>query len=164
MWKIPQQAWSQIAPCYHGRVAEEWIDSMGHMNVMWYTYLFSHGTMAFFRSLGLTKEYFVANQAGSFVLEQHVRYLSEVRVGESVSVRVRALGRSERRLHVLGMLVKEDSGVLAATYEGVTAHIDMTQRRTSPYAESIRQAYDEVLAKHQALDWDPPVNGVTRPF
>lgn len=163
MWKIPQRAWSQLSPVFHATVVPEWIDSMGHMNVMWYTHMFSHGTMAFYRSLGLSKEYFVANQAGSFVLEQHVRYLSEIRLGESVSVRVRALGRSERKFHVMGMLVKDDAGVLAATYEGVTAHIDMTTRRTSAFPKAIQTAFDETLAEHEKLEWAPPLNGVTRP-
>lgn len=124
---------------------------MGHMNVMWYTHLFSHGTMAFYRSLGLNKEYFLANRTGSFVLEQHVRYLSEVRLGEPVSVRVRALGRSERKFHVMGMLVKDEGGVLAATYEGVTAHIDMTTRRTSAFPKEILSAFDAILNEHEKL-------------
>lgn len=163
MGRIPARALSQLTATSHAIVPDDWIDSMGHMNVMWYTHLFSQGIMAFYRELGLSREYFQANQAGSFVLEQHVRYLSEIRLGEKVSVRVRALGRSERKLHVLGLLCKEESGVLAATSEGITAHIDMRTRRTSAYPEGIKQTFDAILATHRQLDWEPPVNGVMQP-
>jgi len=142
-------------------VPVDWIDFMGHMNVMWYTHLFGRGVLDFFNTVGLTYSYFAENNAGSFVLEQHIRYLAEVRVGENVSVRARALGRSERKLHFMVFLVKEDMNVLAATSEVVTAHIDMSRRRTSPLPDLIAIAFDEFLEMHTKLGWLAPINGFT---
>ncbi len=134
---------------------------MGHMNVMWYTHLFGRGVLEFFKTVGLTQEYFSGNNAGSFVLEQHIRYLAEVRVGENVSIRVRALGRSEKKLHFMVVLVKEEVHVIAATSEIITAHIDMSRRRTSPIPDPIATAFDAVLGLHSELSWSAPVNGFT---
>ena len=73
-------------------IPASYLDEMGHMNVMWYTHLFSMATGTLFEQLGLTRAYFDANNAGSFALEAHVRYLSEVRVGQSVVIYYRLLG------------------------------------------------------------------------
>ncbi len=161
MSKLQPEDWNQLPVTGNAVVLDDWIDAMGHMNVMWYTHMFSLGVWNFFQMLGLTREYFVANQRGSFALEQHFRYLAEIRVGEKVTLRTRALSRSEKKLHFMGFLIKEEQGVLAATSEGVTAHIDMTCRRTTPFPSEITEAYDALLNKHLQLDWPAPVNGFT---
>ena len=144
-------------------VPSEWIDFMGHMNVMWYTHLFGSSVIEFFKTVGLTYEYFRANNAGSFVLEQHILYIAEVREGESVSVRTRALGRSEKRLHFQVFLVKEEAKLLAATSEIITVHIAMACRRSSPLPEPIASAFDGVVEQHSRLAWEAPSNGFTHP-
>src|SRR5437588_10173407 len=89
-------------------IPESYLDEMGHMNVMWYTHLFSEPTGGLFDLVGLTRAYFEANQAGSFALEAHVRYLAEVLAGKQVAVRSRLLGRSAKRLHFLHFLVMDE--------------------------------------------------------
>jgi len=88
--------------------------------------------IAFFKTIGLTHEYFSANNESSFVLEQHILYIAEVREEEKVSLRTRVTGRSERRLHFQVYLVKDDTTLLAATSKVVTVHIDWSCRRISP--------------------------------
>src|SRR5438132_14295099 len=112
-------------------IPESYLDEMGHMNVMWYTHLFSNATGGLFDLIGMTLEYFTANQAGSFALEAHVRYLAEVRAGQRVTVRSRALGRSAKRLHFMHFLVIDDGERLSATGEFVGTHVDMRVRRSS---------------------------------
>jgi acyl-CoA thioester hydrolase len=142
-------------------VPADWIDFMGHMNVMWYTHLFGTGVLEFFKTVGLTQAYFKENNTGSFVLEQHIRYMAEVRVGETVSARARAIGRSEKKLHFMVVLIKEDTKVLAATSEIITGHIDMSRRRTSPIPSPIAFAFDTILGLHTNLAWSVPANGFT---
>lgn len=143
-------------------VPESWLDEMGHMNVMWYTHLFSNAVHGFFSLFGFTGDYMRANQKGTFALELHVRYLAEVRVGQRVTMRSRAVARSAKRLHYMQFMYNEDRGVLSATGELVSAHVDMTTRRQDPMPEQLTRAYDEILAKHQALPWAAPVCGTMR--
>jgi acyl-CoA thioester hydrolase len=150
-------------PVTHAAVIpEDYLDMMGHMNVMWYTHLFSLAVGGLYQRLGLTGKYFEANAAGSFLLEAHVRHLSEVRVGQSVTIRTRMLGRSAKRLHFMNFMVKEDT-VLAATSESVAAHIDMRIRRSSPLPPTIALAIDELVSEHSGLGWPAPVCGVMKP-
>lgn len=144
---------------YEATIPESYLDSMGHMNVMWYTYLFSHATGGLFKLVGMDHEYFTSNQAGSFALAQFVNYRKEVRVGEQVRLRTRVVGRSEKKFHMLHIMTKHDDHVLAATCEFLGAHIDMTTRRTAPFAPHIAANIDRLLAEHTALDWKPALSG-----
>jgi len=148
---------------YRAFIPESYLDEMGHMNVMWYTHLFSQAMGGIFREIGLTDAYFKANRAGSFALEGHFRYLKEVRAGANVTVRTRLAGRSAKRFHILHFLVIDEGGILAATGEFVGTHIDMNVRRSSPFPDAIALAYDRLLAEHSALGWEPPLCGVMKP-
>ena len=85
-------------------IPESYLDLMVHMNVMWYTHLFSEAAWGLFQLVGLTLEHFTANKTGSFALTQHFRYLKEVRLGQHVTLRSRVLGRSAKRWHAIYFL------------------------------------------------------------
>lgn len=144
-------------------VPESYLDVMGHMNVMWYTHLFSTAVGGLFKLVGLDRAYFEANHAGSFALETHVRYLAEVRAGESLRIHTQLLGRSAKRVHWMSFMVKEAGPVLAATSEFVAAHIDMRVRRSAPFPPPVAEAIDHLLAEHARLPWPAPVCGVMHP-
>jgi len=147
---------------FEATIPDSYLDSMGHMNVMWYTYLFGHATGGLFKVLGMDREYFQAHRAGSFALAQYFSYRKEVRVGDQVTLRSRLIGRSEKKLHVLHFMTKGDAPVLAATDEFLGAHIDMTTRRTSPFAPHIAENLDQMIAEHTALDWNAPLSGAMK--
>src|SRR4051794_30521724 len=142
---------------YQAAIPEDYLDLMGHMNVMWYTHLFSMGAWGLFQMVGLTREYFEANHAGSFALTQHFRYLKEVRVGQHVTIRTRVLGRTEKRWHKISFMLNDELDVLAATCETVSTHVDMRTRRSSPMPPAITDAIDRLLTEHMKLPWDAPV-------
>src|SRR5262249_1190817 len=113
-------------------IPEDYIDAMGHMNVMWYTHLFGKAIDELYNHFGLTRDYFQGHRAGTFALKQLFCYRAEVLVGEEVEIRSRVLGRSAKRIHLMHFMTKE-SGALAATAELLGSHMDMTARRTSPF-------------------------------
>jgi acyl-CoA thioester hydrolase len=143
-------------------IPEDYLDEMGHMNVMWYTHLFSLGAWGLFQMVGLTRSYFEAHNTGSFALEQHFRYVKEVRVGQHVTIRSRVLGRTAKRWHTLHFMTIDELNTLAATCEVVQAHMDMTVRRMSPMPPTITTAIDRFLADHSRLEWAAPVCGMMR--
>jgi acyl-CoA thioester hydrolase len=144
-------------------IPESYLDDMGHVNVMWYTHFFSCGTVKLFEHHGMTGDYFINNNAGSFALEAHVRYLAELRVGKRITVRSRAVARSAKRSHNIHFVVNEDDNVIAATGEFVGAHIDMQHRRMAPIPEDIGRQWDALIAQHNKVGWDPPLCGFMRP-
>ena len=67
------------------------------------------------------------------------------------------------RPKAMNALDPETRGRLAATLEVVAAHIDMSDRRMSPFPEQMAGKIEHYLQQHQELDWDPPLCGIMRP-
>ena len=153
----------QLPLHYRTTIPESYLDQMGHMNIQWYLALSNDAIPNFFKSFGVGFAYFKANQAGVFALKHHLQYLAEVRVGETVAMHTRVLGRSAKRLHFMQFMVNESQGKLACTIEVLNSHIDMSIRRTSPYPPHIAAQLDVLLAEHQQLTWDAPVCGAIKP-
>ena len=144
---------------HEATIPESYLDAMGHMNVKWYTHLFGCATGGLFKLIGMDRDYFQTHQAGSFALAQHFSYRKEIRVGEHIVVRTRLLGRSERKFHLMHFMTKNEGHVLAATGEFLGAHIDMRERRMSPFPPPIAESLDRIAAEHAALDWQAPLCG-----
>ena len=144
---------------YRAAIPDGFIDEFGHVNVMWYTHLFTEGAGGLFQMVGLTRQHLEANRAGTFALEQHFRYLKEVRLGQHVTLRSRVLGRTAKRWHTIHFMTIDELDALAATAESVKTHVDMRVRRSSPMPPVITDAIDRLLADHGNLGWDAPVCG-----
>ena len=151
-WKKITPADLEMLPVGHRqRIPEDYLDEYKHMNVMWYTHLFSCALDDIFTRMGMTREYFEATHAGTFLLEAHVRYFNEVRVGQQVTIRTRAIGRSDRRFHLLHFMSNDDTGVLAATLETIGTHVELRIRRSAPFPAQVTAAFDRLLAEHERL-------------
>ena len=152
----------QLPVTHRATIPESYLDDMGHMNVMWYTSLFGQATGSLFELIGLTDSYFLANQAGCFALEQRFRYLAEVRLGESVTIRTRLLGHSDKLLHAIHVMTKDATQVVAATGEFIGAHIDMRVRRTCSFPAAILQSMDRLVAEHERVEMDAKVRATMK--
>jgi acyl-CoA thioester hydrolase len=153
---------SPLPVTHRAVIPASYLDEMGHMNVMWYTYLFGAAAWGLFQLVGLTREHFTAHRTGSFALAQHFRYLKEVRLGRAVTIRSRVLGRSAKRWHAIHLMTIDGADDLAATAEAVGTYVDMTVRRSAPMPAEVADAIDRLLAEHAKLDWDAPVCGTMK--
>lgn len=134
------------------------------MNVMWYTHLADHATGHFFDSFGFSERYFREANSGCFALAAHYRYLAEIHVGQKVTVRTRALGRSAKRLHFIHFFTLDlQASKLSATVETLATHTDMSIRRSSPLPDHLAAAFDQLVAEHGKLPWKAPLCGAIHP-
>lgn len=145
---------------YRFTVPDDYRDAMGHMNMRWYLAIFDEAGIPLFDRLGLTLDYYTRHHAGGFDLEHHIHYLNEVRIGDTLSIRARLIGRSAKRLHYLLFMVNETRGLLSSIFECVNSYADLSVRRTTPYPPEIAARIDTMLAEQRALDWDAPASGV----
>jgi acyl-CoA thioester hydrolase len=147
-------------PIFHRAIIPpDYLDLMGHMNVRWYMALFDETVMQLFASFGMNETYFKTQSRGAFALQMFIRYYNEVRIGEAVALRARVLKRGEKRLHFMIFMHNETTDALAATMEGLGAHMDMSARRMSPYPPDIAAEIDHLLAQHRTLSWEAPTCG-----
>lgn len=149
---------SELPLTYSGRVQSENLDSLGHMNVMWYAHFFDRATWAFYETIGFGKEYHHGTN-GSFALEAHSQFLNELRLGEKFSIYTRALARRDKVFHLMHFMQRDSDHSLAATIEALGIHIDMTKRKSVSMPDSIAKAWEHVIAEHAALDWEAPISG-----
>src|SRR5579863_1847878 len=112
--RIPLEKIMMLAPpCLRMTVPDAWRDDNGHMNMRWYMAIFDDASDVLHADLGLTPEYHRQHGSGTFDLEHHVQFLSEVMPGERVAVYVRYVAQSPKRLQYVMFLVNETQGRLA---------------------------------------------------
>ncbi len=150
---------SSLPVTNHKVIPPDYIDIMGHMNVMWYLHIFDGGTRNLFSSFGFGGDYVRRTGMGSFALESHIRYLAELKEGEAVTVRSRVLDRSAKTIHFFHFMTKDRDGTLAATIEILGAHADLNLRKIVPFPAEVLDQLDPLLQAHQQLPWEAPVCG-----
>ena len=150
----------ETLPAYHRKtIPPEYLDLMGHMNIRWYFDMFAKSGHKFFTSHGLSEEYFRKGKFGVFTLKQYIQYFAEVRVGQTVAIHTRLIGRSDKRFHFMHFMINESTDQLAATFEGLITHADLTLRRSAAMPDQISKKFDATLAKDLNLEWEAPVCG-----
>ncbi len=156
---ISLQEISTLAPvCMNMTVPEEYRDENGHMNMRWYLAIFDDAGDVLHDRVGLTREYHRQHGSGTFDLEHHLFFLSEVNPGDELAIYMRFVARSAKRLHYLMFMVNLTRGKLAAIFECMNAFADLSVRKTAPFPEEIAQKIDEILVQHEKLDWPPPLS------
>jgi acyl-CoA thioester hydrolase len=146
-------------PCLRVTVPDAWRDDNGHMNVRWYIVIFDDASDVLHADLGLTPEYHREHGSGTFDLEHHVQFLSEVMPGERVAVYVRYIGQSAKRLHYVMFLVNETRSKLAATLECLNAFADLRVRRMAPWPAMAAARIAAGVEVSDGLDWQAPLSG-----
>lgn len=159
---IPLASLETLSVYQRKTISSDYLDIMGHMNIRWYFALFAKAGRKFFSSHGLNEEYFRGGESGVFTLKQFIQYFAEVRVGQSIAVRTRLIGRSEKRIHIIHFMVNESTSQLAATFEALITHADLKLRRAAPMPGHIADRFDATLAEDEKLEWEVPVCGAMR--
>ena len=155
----PQQILTLSPACLKITIPEDYRDENGHMNMRWYLAIFDDAGDVLHDRVGLSREYHSRHKTGTFDLEHHLHFLSEVNPADEVAVYMRFVARSAKRLHYLMFMVNVTRGRLAAIFECMNAFADLTTRKTAPFPEEIFLKIDEILEQHSKLDWPAPVSG-----
>ena len=133
-------------------------DINGHMNVRHYLGIASEGLDESLTEVGIPQVWATSGHA-MFSAEHHLTYLSELRTGDRISVRVRLVGRSSRAAHVVVYLLDETHEVLSAVMEEIFLHMDLGTRKTAEWPDDVAAALDERVAEHEQLGWKPTLSG-----
>lgn len=159
---MPHPTFDQLSalPAYCQQVVPSaFEDFNGHLNIRHYLGIASEGLDESLVPLGILQNWpRVADQA-VFSAEHHLTYLNELRTGDSISVRVRLVGRSGRAAHAVAYLVDETHERLSYVMEEIFLHVDMTSRRTSPWPDDVAAALDQRVADDEALPWKVHLSG-----
>lgn len=132
-------------------VLPQWIDYNGHMNVGYYHVAFDTAAEPFFEWLGFTQDFRRRHGSTTFALESHLTFVREVKEGDPLRFEARLIDFDYKRVHFYQEMFHATEGWLAATYESLSTHVDVAQRRTAPMPEELTQRLARILAAHGAL-------------
>jgi acyl-CoA thioesterase FadM len=138
-------------------VEPRFIDAMGHMNVAWYVHLFDRATWVFFGEMGINDDYRRRANVGMFAVEEHIRYLAELREGQPLTVRTRLLEVGPRSLRLSHAMIDSTQRQLSAVAELAGVHIDLATRRSTSFPP-------DILARLQATCAPAPAAAPVAPI
>ena len=160
---IPLEKIEALEPvCLRATVPDSYRDSNGHMNVRWYIALFDDAGDTLHDWMGLTPTYHAAHGTGTFDLEYHVNFISEVLPGEQTAIYVRLVAYSAKRLHYVMFLVNATRRKLAATLECINSFADLRNRRTAAWPAEVAAKLAAAVEADRCLDWTAPLSGTMR--
>jgi acyl-CoA thioester hydrolase len=82
-----------------------------------------------------------------------LRYISELRLGDRYSVRVRFLSRTAKAIHVTGYLVNESRDTLANVMEVVSIHVNQETRRPTDIPDDVAAELDARITLGDGFGW-----------
>ena len=126
-----------------GLVRPEWIDHNGHLNLAYYIVLFDEATDALWQAIGLGEPYRIRTGYGTFAVETHTLYISELIEGDATTAASLIIEVDRKRLHIAHELRRDRDGAVAAWQELMYLTVDLTTRRSVPWP-------DETLASLRA--------------
>ncbi|MDI1291103.1 MAG: thioesterase family protein [bacterium] len=140
-------------------VQAEYLDINNHMNIRHYLGLHVDAFDGpLFSDLGFGAAY-VDRGLSFFQVDNHLRYLSEVRGGDEVSVHVRFLSRTEKTVHAVSFILNRSTSTLANTMEFLMLHVDLHTRRAVDVNRADMGALDQRIETDSTLAWTFPTSG-----
>jgi acyl-CoA thioester hydrolase len=131
---------------YRG-VAFPWqCDHMGHMNVMWYVAKFDEATWYLLAAIGFTPTYMRVTRHGMVAVQQNLTYKSELRAGDLIEIRSRAVSIAERKLVFQHEMYGAERDQLCAICEITGVHMSSETRRAVPFPSDVRSRIESLLA------------------
>jgi acyl-CoA thioesterase FadM len=136
---------------YRGTVFPWETDIVEHLTVAYYFERFADATLNLLDGLGLGADYMSRAGHGCVTVDCYVRYMHELRVGDILHISSAVIGVEEDGLRLGHRVVNSDSGVLCATVEQRTAHVELAARTPAPLPAGPRRT-----AEARRAPWDGP--------
>jgi acyl-CoA thioesterase FadM len=136
---------------YRGTVFPWETDIVEHLTVAYYFERFADSTLNLLESLGLGADYMRAARRGCVTVDCYVRYLHELRVGDILHISSAVIGVDADGLRLGHRVFNSDTGVLCATVEQRTVHMELGTRAAAPLPTGPRRA-----AEGRQAVWDGP--------
>ncbi|MGI3186030.1 carnitine 3-dehydrogenase [Nioella aestuarii] len=141
------------------QVPTDWVDGNGHMNESRYVQAMSEASDRFLLWIGTTPDY-IATQGSWFTVENHVRYLAEVMIGDRITATTQVLEAKGKKLKLFYTI--RCNGEVAATVEQLLIHVDMQTRRASEPPAEMADLTRRIAEAHAAFDVPEGAGGTGR--
>lgn len=134
-------------------VKEEWIDLYGHMNMAYYVQLLDELGHRILDQFGLGESYTREHNCGLFTVEANVKYIKEVRAGDTLRVELTPIRFDDKRLVTQVNLYHQEQNYLSASMLQTALHVDLDMRKVRPFTDTATQRLRLLTNEFQANDW-----------
>ena len=141
------------------QVPTDWVDGNDHMNESRYMQAMSEASDWFLLWIGTTPDY-IATEGSWFTVENHVRYLAEIRIGERISVTTQVLEAKGKKLMLFHTI--HCNGEIAATAEQLLIHVSMKTRRAAEPPAEMAALVAKIAEAHAAFGLPEGAGGTGR--
>lgn len=122
---------------YSAVVQDSWIDALGHVNFLDYQRIADLAGERFWEAAGGQPP---SSGALTFVIVQtHVHYLRELRLGDPVDVDTQLVGYDARRIHLYHAVRRREELVSIVQVLGLA--FDLSRRRASRWPDAMLEAF-----------------------
>lgn len=137
---------------YETAVQSAWLDVNDHMNARFYSDVIYEAHALFTTRIGLGDDYVARTGIGKMVVESHMVYEREVRMGARLGVRSWLVNLDAKRLHFAHELLNLTDGVRAAFCEQMDLLVDLEARRVTVMSDDLRARLQALVATARAAD------------
>lgn len=141
------------------QVPTDWVDGNGHMNESRYVQAMSEASDRFLVWIGATPEY-IASTGSWFTVENHVRYLAEVMIGDRITATTQVLEAKGKKLKLFYTIRR--NGEVAATVEQLLIHVDMQTRRAGDPPAEMADLTRRIAEAHAGFEVPDGAGGTGR--
>ena len=113
-------------------------DQMEHLNVRFYVAHAMEGLVALGGALGMSQAFAPRGSATLQVLQHHIRFLKEARVGDPLNMTAGLLGMGEDDARVLMLLAHSGEESPAAIVQTLVSHVSAAEGRRFPWPTGAR--------------------------
>jgi acyl-CoA thioester hydrolase len=141
---------------YSAVVETGWIDALNHVNFLEYQRVADLASDRFWLAVG-GEPPSGSMRLALVIVETHVHYLRELRLGDPISVETQLIGYDSRRMHLYHSLLRREERVSIVQVLGLA--FDMNRRRASHWPDSMLEALADRKANleseqlHGVIDW-----------
>jgi carnitine 3-dehydrogenase len=132
-------------------VPTDWVDYNGHMNDARYLQAFSESMDCLLGVIGAGEDYVAAGHS-FFTVENHLRYLDEVKTGTRITVDTQVIKAEGKKLHVFQEMRRANDGALCATAEQMFVHVSLTTRAACEPVGEVLNKIATLADAHSDLD------------
>jgi len=146
---LPQAAPVNLPVTVDRQIPQSWTDYNSHMNEAHYLEAGAAATDRFMELIGADADY-IATGKSYFTVENHLRYLDELKAGERLTITTQVLQGEGKKMKLFHFL-KNGDGTLAATMETMLLHVDLTTRASCPPEPVVEEKLAAFAGAHANL-------------
>lgn len=120
---------------YRGVITQWHCDHVGHLNIAHYVSRFDEAHWAFFADIGLDAVWLRQRNLGMAAVEETIRYLREVRAGDTVTIRSKMTELRRKVVVSEHAMVNDATGETCATERIACALVDLAARKAVAFPE-----------------------------